>query len=77
VEGTWRRWIRPSTILCDVTIKFHMLGSLMKIIIFGNMNCGIVVTKVGVWSGNTNMQILKKGIESVVGCSSQARDAKA
>jgi len=41
------------------------------------MNCGIVVTKVGVWSGNTNMQILKKGIESVVGCSSQARDAKA
>jgi len=43
----------------DVTIKFYMLGSLMKTEILDNMNNKIVVTKDNVGSGNRKMQILK------------------
>jgi len=43
----------------NATIKFYMLGSLMKSGILDNVNSGIVVTKGSVGSGNKKMQILK------------------
>jgi len=44
----------------NVTIKFYMIGSLMKSGILENVNSGIVVTKDNVGSGNRKISILKK-----------------
>jgi len=49
-----------------VAIKFYVFGSLMKSGILDNVNSRIVVTKGSVGSGNKKIQILKKGIESIV-----------
>jgi len=58
----------------NVTIKFYMIGTLMKSEILGYVNSEIVVTKGSVGSGNRKMQILKKVLNH---CSSHVRDAKA
>jgi len=44
----------------NVTIRFYMLGSLMKSRILDNVNNKIIVTKGNVGSENRKMQIMKK-----------------